>query len=378
MKKVCSLCHKEFNEGVDVPKGYLLKVDLPPYTYWECYDCAKAVGDPRAMTLRAPASLGKGLLRDCDRCHKHLPARQVLKHPTEHLHLCPTCTAKVDATNAKSTRPSSELLGNTVHKRTSKIDGGVQRRLAELREKEIELRRQQNEFLRDSGRPFTLGDELKVQARDRAYAVAKALSANVGFFDGGSLQDHQRMNKRAEAIQRQSKLPRPVAYGSLGALQNGQRNSRKADGLSGSAPGDASAAAEQVAATDRSMPRSYSSYEPSRRDDYFSDILPGSAATSDPARDYYPDSANLRPDWVPEGDANPRTIADANQRDTGGIRLFSGNSSAYFKPASPTVKFVGSDLVVRTPSRPQVDVAKFAMDLALRLRRGPKFFGKNL
>jgi hypothetical protein len=374
VKYKCSFCGNPLKprELKDNGEPLLDKVMIGSKPFNFCYNCGLKFDHPDIFGKSA--SLGKALLRECDRCHQHLPAKQVVKHLTEHLHLCPTCTAKVDATNAKSIRPASELLGNTVHERTSKIDGDVQRRLAELREKEIELRKKWNELLRDSGQPLTLGDELKAQAHDRACAVAKALGANAGHANIDSLQDSQRRNKRAEAIQRQSRMPRPVPYGSLGALQSGQRNSRKGDGLSGSAPGDASAGAEQVTATDRSMPQSYGGYEPSRRDDYFSDILPGSAASSDPSRDYYPDSTNLHPDWVPDGDARPMSIADA-----GNIRLFTGESSAYFKPAAPVDRFVGSNLVVRSPGRPRAtDMGKLALDLAMKLRRGPRVFGKNL
>ena len=90
--------------------------------------------------------------------------------------------------------------------------------------------------------------------------------------------------KSIEANQRQSRRPQPVAYGSLDALMKGQKNSRKADGLSASAPGDATEGGERVAVTDRSMPRSYEAI-PSGRDDSFLSILPGGSATSDPGRD---------------------------------------------------------------------------------------------
>ena len=163
--------------------------------------------------------------------------------------------------------------------------------------------------------------------------MAKALGPGAGFFDGGALQDSQRLRKRAEAIEAQAGRPQPRGFTTLDALRRNQKNSRKGDGLSGPAPGDATSGAEQVTITDRSMPRSYGP-EQSRRDDSFIDILPGGPATSDPGRDYYPDSANLHPDWVPEGGATPMTQADAYQR----------------------------DLAV----------------LARQLRMGPKVFGKNL
>jgi hypothetical protein len=376
MLKVCSSCHKTFNEGVDVPIGYMLKVESAPYSWDLCYDCAKELKHPAVINLQVP--LNKGLLRECEKCHRHLPAKQVQKHPVEHFHLCPTCTAKVNETNAKPSASFSKRTGE----RTGRANGGIDRRLAVLRQREAELTRE-NERLKRS-RPLTLGDELKAGVHDRANAVAKALSRNVGFFDGGSLQDHQLMNKRIEANQRQSRLPRPRRFLSLDALIKGQRNSRKADGLSGSAPGDATEGAEQVVTTASRGPQSYAGYETSRRDDYFSDVLPGSAANSDPARDYYPDStsASRWPRLDPEGASLTRTIADASPRDADvgdlGIRLFNGESSAFFTPASASDRFVGSSVIIRTPTRATPDVAKLAATLAMQLRRGPKVFGRNL
>jgi hypothetical protein len=332
-----------------------------------CYYCMPA-DDPRIIR--------KELLRECERCHKHLRASHVPKHRIEHLYLCPSCTAKVDETNAKSNASFT--------KRTARSNGAIDRRLATERERNKELQKEHTELLRRLriSQPLIPRDQTQSEAHTRNEAFAKVLRADSGRSSLDALYDAQHRRKRAEGNARQSRLPRPVPYGSLGALADGQKNSRKADGLSRPAPGDATAGAEQVAVTDRSMPRSYEGV-PSGRDDSFLSSLPGGPATSNPVYDYYPDSANLHPDWAPEGSASPITVADAAQRDTYsgnlGIRLFNGDSSAFFTPASATDRFVGSSVVIRTPNRAaNTDLGKLAASLAMKLKRGPKVFGRNI
>ena len=377
MSKVCSLCHKSFREGVDCPQGYLLKVDMPPYTYWECFDCAKAVGDPRVMTLRAPAIIGKSqpVLRKappriyrCLKCGNRITEDLLAPPPYDVEPLCKTCHGELRARRRDrndheniDSRPVPTVLGASIHK---------------LLDRQNELLKEQAR-LRSSGPQLILRDQIKLENHTRNDAMAKTLRPHAGFFDAGALQDHQRLRKRAEAIEAQSRRPQPRAFFSLDALAKAQKNSRTPDGLSSSTSGDGTSGAEQVAITDRAMPRSYGA-QPSQRDDSFIDILPGGPANPAPAADPYRDSTSLHPEWVPGGDATPVTLADANQRDTGGIRLFNGDSSAYLKLSTPADRFIGSNLVVRSPSRAQADVAKFAMDLAMKLRRGPKFFGRNL
>jgi hypothetical protein len=278
--------------------------------------------------------------------------------------------------------------------------------MTELLERQHDLLTREYELLSAAGsspKPLLLRDELKAGAHQRNDAVQKALRREAGFFDVRSLQESQRLAKRDAALEAQSRRPQPRAFSSLEALVRAQKNSRKRDGFSGPAPGDARAGAQEVMATDRAMPQSYSGYEPSRRADSFNDILPGGPALSDPTYDPYPDSAtNFRP-WVTEG-GTPMTQADALRRPAAyrgpsgvetfvnpddpsrnpptrpfelGIKLFAGESSAFFKPATPMTSFGRSGLVVRTQSREaprKLDVNK----LAAALRRGPKVFGKNL